>query len=158
MVPVLSVVLSVLAASSGAVMLYLWSRSRIRVVSQDMVMRGGDPYFARRTGLVGRPDEVVRRSNFFIPVEHKSAACHGTARQWDVAQVLAYCLIVEECIGPVRMGELVYRDATFDIPWNGRNRDYVLSVIHRMRHGSGEKTELLWKCRSCEFKEYCGRG
>lgn len=110
-----------------------------------------------RFGIRGKPDVVIRRRGFYIPVEHKSSESLGSARDWDVAQLLAYCLIVEERLGRVEEGELVYRDATFVIPWNTENRNYILSVIECMRAGRGQKTRQHWKCRRCEFSLFCGR-
>ncbi len=157
MVYSLILLLPLASAALGISLLVIWLLFRLKLVSQDMVMRTGVPYYAESAGLVGRPDEVVRRGKYFVPVEHKSSASGGKAREWDVAQLLAYCLIVEENFGNVASGELVYRDCTFVIPWNNENRKYLMSLVSSMRGGSSSKTNKLWKCRNCEFRRYCGR-
>lgn len=82
---------------------------------------------------------------------------NGAPRESDVAQLLAYCLLVEENIGSVTEGQLVYPDSTYAVPWNDQNRSYLLAVIGRMREGRSRKTAQRGKCSRCEFKRYCGR-
>lgn len=141
----------------STLLLFLWWRTRRVTVSQDMVLRSGTPLISRSAGIVGKPDEIRRSGGFYIPVEYKSGRTGGNPREWDIAQLLAYCLLVEENMGPVNGGELVYSDASFVIPWNGENRGYLLSVVRNMRSGNGIMTADMWKCRRCEFSSYCGR-
>ncbi len=148
--------LTVLLALS-ALLLFLWWRIRRVTVSQDLLLRTGTPLVSRTAGIVGKPDEIRRSGGFYIPVEYKSGISRGTPREWDIAQLLAYCLLTEENMGPVNGGELAYSDASFLIPWNGENRRYLLSVLRNMRNGDGGLTADVWKCRSCEFGSYCGR-
>lgn len=157
MVYTLILLLSLFSALLGFSLLVIWFMFRLKLVSQDLVMRTSKPYYAESLGLVGRPDEVIRRGTYYIPVEHKSSLSGGRAREWDVAQLLAYCLIVEENFGHVASGELVYRDSTFVIPWNNVNRKYLMSLVSSMKDGGSSKTDSLWKCRKCEFRRYCGR-
>lgn len=149
--------LSALAFAAGAVSLYAWRVSSIRVASRDLTVSRGTLYRCASAGIVGRPDVVLRRGAFYVPVEYKSGLSNGSARKWDIAQVLAYCMIVEECMGPVRTAELVYSDSAYTIPWDSSNREYLLSVLGRIRSGRGTMTAQPWKCRSCEFRSHCGR-
>lgn len=125
---------------------------------QDLIHSEGPILYSRSFSVSGRPDVVLRRGDEFVPVEHKSAWSRGKPRDWDIAQLLTYCLLVEENMGNVNSGELVYRDASFSIPWNAENRRYLASILLEMRDGADEKTIDLWKCKGCEFRSYCGRG
>lgn len=145
-------------ALSGVLLLLLWYRGRIRVVSQDLIMRGSATLSSTTLRIAGRPDEILRLKGAFVPVEHKSRFSNGVAREWDVAQLLAYCLLVEENMGKVTGGQLVYSDSSYSVPWNEQNRAYIIGIIERLREGNSRKTMQLGKCARCEFKSYCGRG
>lgn len=148
---------SAAAAFAGVILLVVWHRSRIRVVSQDMVLRGRGTLSSAALRLAGRPDEILRVKGGFVPVEHKSGMSNGSPREWDVAQLLAYCLLVEENMGRVTEGQLVYPDSSYAVPWNDQNRVYLTGIIQRMREGRSRKTAQLGKCTRCEFRSYCGR-
>lgn len=157
MVPALTIFLSAALLLPGILLVYLWLRTRVSIVGQDMLLRNDAPIYSRTSGIVGKPDVIERRGRYFVPVEHKSAASRGRPREWDVAQLLAYCQLVEENIGPVQSGEIVYSDGAFIIDWNSSNRKYLHDTVMLMRSGSAAMTSDMWKCRKCEFNRYCGR-
>lgn len=120
-------------------------------------MDEGQVLVSRQHMLRGKPDAVLKGRRGFVPVEVKSSESHGMSREWDVAQLLAYCLIVEEAIGPVSHGILRYSDCDFQVPWDRRNRMYILSVIRDMSSGDYSMTADTWKCRHCQFRLECRR-
>jgi hypothetical protein len=89
--------------------LLIWARARSqieqsgipdgRVVYQDTDRRRNieRPLVSRSCGLTGKPDYLVEAATGLIPVELKSRKCpRSGAREGDVAQVTAYCVLVED--------------------------------------------------------------
>ncbi|MEM3852652.1 MAG: PD-(D/E)XK nuclease family protein [Methanomassiliicoccales archaeon] len=110
---------------------------------------------SRRFAVAGKPDMVLRRGGGFVPVEMKSAEVNGNPREWDVAQLLTYCLIVEETMGFVPYGMLIYPNVTFTIPWDAARREYVVDLINEVRTGPYVRTNERWKCAHCPFRQVC---
>lgn len=117
----------------------------------------GTVLISYRYSISGKPDAIRKKGRSYIPVELKSVLCRGEAREWDVAQVLAYCLIIEDVIGPVSHGEIIYANGIFSVPWDERNRAYILEIISRMRNGENRMTLETWKCIHCPYRVDCGR-
>jgi CRISPR-associated exonuclease Cas4 len=127
-----------------------------RIKFSDMSGQGIVLHSARY-GLSGKPDLILKNGIRYVPIEYKSYTSGGAAREWDVAQLLAYCLLVEENLGKTDGGRIIYPDGEFFVPWNKDARIYLLAIMRRMRTGRFEMTEDLWKCRNCEFSAYCQR-
>jgi len=127
-----------------------------RIKSSDM-SRQGIVLVSRRYGLSGKPDLILKKGLRYAPVEYKSYRSGGAAREWDVAQLLAYCLLVEENLGNTDGGRLVYPDGEFFVQWNPAAKTYLMEIMGRMRAGRFRMTEDLGKCRNCEFSVYCRR-
>lgn len=155
MAPLTFIAASMLLAT-GVLTLIYWFVWIEHVRSADFtggaaILRSG------RYPLSGKPDALMRKGRIFTPVEYKSYNSGGSAREWDIAQLLSYCLLVEECKGRTNGGRLVYRDREFFIPWDERSRQYVESVMDAMLSGYDEMTSEIWKCKMCEFATFCGR-
>ena len=67
------------------------------------------PLVSQRYGLVGKPDYVIQTRHGLIPIEAKPTRTASAPYASDVAQLLAYCLLIEETIGqPPPYGLLRY--------------------------------------------------
>ncbi len=115
---------------------------------------------APRYRLSGRPDELRRLPDGRrVPVEWKSTAGpprgpHPSHR----AQVLAYCLLVEEASGRAPpFGVLRYSDgAEYRIPWDGSTREEVLRLLREVRRPyDGRATPTAGKCARCRWAAGC---
>ena len=113
-----------------------------------------------RYHLRGRPDELRRAPDGrLVPVEIKSApAPRGGPLPSHRAQLLAYCLLVEEHLGrPPPYGVLCYGDGTeFRVTWDARARAEVLAGLARLgKLYMGEADRSIGKCRACRFRDIC---
>ncbi len=142
--------------TAGAAIIIYWLFAADHMHSTDL-SGSGTLLRSDRYPLTGKPDVVLKKGRTFMPVEYKSYDAGGSAREWDVAQLLSYCLLIEECRGRTKGGRLVYRDMEFFIPWDDRSRRYVENIMLEMLEGYDRMTDDRWKCNICEFKDFCGR-
>ena len=121
-----------------------------RVLSRNL---GGAARFLDPGELRRLPDGTI------IPVEIKShAPPRGGPLASHRAQLLAYCLLVEELFGvPPPYGILCYGDGTeFRVTWDAAARAEVLAGLARL--GSlymGAADPAPAKCRACRFNAAC---
>lgn len=113
-----------------------------------------------RYRLRGRPDELRRDPDGrLVPAEIKShAAPRGGPLPSHRAQLLAYCLLVEERFrAPPPYGILCYGDGTeFRVTWDARARVEVLAVLQRLGGlYMGEAEPSPGKCCHCRFACFC---
>jgi len=132
-------------------------RSRGRLVAIDP----GRPTTLRseRYRLVGRPDELRQRTDGrLVPVEVKSRStpARGPAPS-HVAQVRAYCLLVEETTGvPPPYGILRYADGEFRIRWDASARTELLHLrAELLAPYDGRATPSPARCAACPWVGGC---
>jgi CRISPR-associated exonuclease Cas4 len=134
-----------------------YDATRGRLVAVD----AGRPATLRseRYGLAGRPDELRRlRDGRVIPVELKTRSTppRGPTPS-HVAQVRAYCLLVEEATGVAPpYGVLRYSDGEFRVRWDDRARDELLAVRAELeRPYDGRATPSRARCARCPWVGGC---
>ncbi|WP_376792926.1 CRISPR-associated protein Cas4 [Thermoflexus sp.] len=135
---------------------------RGEVVYEDMsgAVRS-PPLSVPRYGLIGKPDYLIRRAGFIIPVEVKAAAAPRRPHPSHVMQLIAYCLLVEETYGrPPPYGWIRYRDRTFRVDYTAERRDELLEVLAAMRRdlerGEAHRQHRSpARCRACGFRAIC---
>jgi CRISPR-associated exonuclease Cas4 len=114
---------------------------------------------SERYRLVGRPDELRRLSDGrLVPVELKSRSTPPRGPTLShVAQVRAYCLLVEETTGASPpYGVLRYSDGEFRVRWDDRARDELLRVRAEMlRRYDGRATPSPGRCARCPWVRVC---
>jgi len=114
---------------------------------------------SERYRLVGRPDELRRLSDGrVVPVEFKSRPTppRGPSAS-HVAQVRAYCLLVEESTG-VRppYGVLRYADREIRVRWDDRARAELLAVrAELLAPYDGRATPSPARCARCPWVRSC---
>ena len=119
------------------------------------------PFCSSKYDLAGKPDLILRRGDQMIPVELKSTPGPERPYPSHVLQLAAYCLLIEENYGiRPEYGILRYRDREFDVPFDEKTEDRLLSLISRMRVEDPEKSlppvcSQPWKCRHCGYADIC---
>jgi len=114
---------------------------------------------SERYRLTGRPDELRRLSDGrLIPVEFKSRPTppSGPTRS-HVAQVRAYCLLIEESTGAAPpYGVLRYADGEFRVRWDARARAELLAVRNELLAPyDGRATPSPSRCARCPWVRVC---
>jgi CRISPR-associated exonuclease Cas4 len=119
---------------------------------------------SHRYKLVGIPDEIVRMENGErVPVELKTK--HWSGREppaGDRAQVLAYCLLIEENYRQsVSFGILRYADSAFRIPFGDAERQEILGLLSEIQEARKARDvrrnhNRARRCRKCGMQTSCG--
>ena len=123
----------------------------------------GRPLVSRRYGLAGRPDYLVHTGHGVVPVELKSARCPRSGpRDGDIAQVLAYCVLVEDVLAVrVPHGIIQYADAQRTVAYGQAKRETLLALLTEIRE-SRPCSDLhrshshRARCGACGYKSICG--
>lgn len=120
------------------------------------------PLYAAQYQLAGKPDYVVKEGEYLIPVEIKPRRKAKEPYPSDIFQLAAYCLLVEETFGRPPYGLLRYQEDTFRIPYTGRLRAQLLSLlseIRRQRQAADVPPNHRdpRRCLRCGYRQVCGR-
>jgi CRISPR-associated exonuclease Cas4 len=121
------------------------------------------PLFSNRYRLTGRPDYLVRQQNAIIPVEVKSNTGLKSPYSSHIAQLLAYCLLIEETERKAPpFGLLHYPDATYRVPYNPSVRAEFVDTLTQLR-GDLESDDVArshsdpQRCQHCGFRRICSQ-
>ncbi len=121
------------------------------------------PLRSETLGLVGRPDYLIETGGGVVPVEAKSAVVppDGRPRDSHVAQLAAYCLLVEDVLGAsVPYGLIKYRDRKVRVEYTPELKESALALIEEMNdaahadevHRSHEDPR---RCAGCSLRDVC---
>jgi CRISPR-associated exonuclease Cas4 len=154
--------------------LLMWARARRRilqsgipdgrVVYQDTDRRRNveRPLVSRSCGLTGKPDYLVDAANGLVPVELKSRNCPRSGpHDGEVAQVTAYCVLVEESFGATPPhGIIQYADRSWPIRYSMRDRTRLLRILDEMRETRTSRMvhrdhQHAARCRACGYRAVC---
>ena len=116
----------------------------------------------QETGIRGRPDQIVKIDNQFIPVEQKTGKVPNNPHESHRMQLLAYLYLVEKTtsIKP-DYGILQYAEnSLYTIAWNSEaETDLVKSVKEVQRlmveGGATRNHQRVGKCRNCSRRKSC---
>ncbi|HJM41082.1 MAG TPA: Dna2/Cas4 domain-containing protein, partial [Candidatus Thalassarchaeaceae archaeon] len=107
-------------------------------------------------GLRGRPDQIVKIDNQFIPVEQKTGKVPIEPHDSHRMQLLAYLHLVSETTGTVpNYGILRYGgDSLFTVAWDDSSKAELHSSIQEIQRlmvegGAKRNHERIGKCRNC---------
>lgn len=123
--------------------------------------------YAPSVNLTGKPDYLVEKWNYLIPIEIKS--CHAPAEPYrsHVLQLAAYCLLVEEACGKrPPYGLISYQDSsgsparTFSIRYTERLESELLNTLEWLREDWRNKDADRdhhdpLRCQACGYAAYC---
>lgn len=117
--------------------------------------------YSKKYRISGKPDLILRRGFHFIPVEIKNMRAPEKAYEGHIAQLMAYCLLIEENFGKKpKYGILKYRDRTYEITYTISRKTSLISTINEMR-GINDFEEVHRKhqaenrCIYCGFRDLC---
>ena len=120
-----------------------------------------DALYAPSVNLAGKPDYLVQRLRYTIPVEVKSGRAPDEPYRSHVLQLAAYCLLVEEAYGQrPPYGLIHYDDRTFAINYTRELEDELVDTIdwmrEDMRDGQAERNHNdPARCQGCSYAVYC---
>ncbi|HEX7958063.1 MAG TPA: PD-(D/E)XK nuclease family protein, partial [Pyrinomonadaceae bacterium] len=125
------------------------------------------PLVSRALGLTGRPDYLIEVEGGVVPVEAKSTACPPGGRPYDshLAQLAAYCLLVEDVLGrTVPYGLVKYRDREVRVEYTPEMREHALALIEAMKYDAEASAfgaevhrshEDPRRCGGCSLRDVC---
>lgn len=119
------------------------------------------PLVSQRYRLAGRPDYLVNTGHGVVPVELKSARCPRSGpRDGDIAQVLAYCVLVEDVLTVrVPYGIIQYADVQRTVAYGQGERESLIALLEEIRrshHNTLHRSHShSARCRSCGYKSVC---
>jgi CRISPR-associated exonuclease Cas4 len=125
------------------------------------------PLVSETLELVGRPDYLIEAEGGVVPVEVKSTACPAGGRPYDshLAQLAAYCLLVEDVLGATGPYGLVkYRDREVRVEYTPEMREQALALIEELKadiNASDEGREVHRshddprRCAGCSLRDEC---
>jgi CRISPR-associated exonuclease Cas4 len=123
------------------------------------------PLVSTSLQLVGRPDYLIEADDHIIPVEVKSTSSPAGGRPYDshIAQLAAYCLLVEDVLGAsVAYGIIRYRDGEARVEFTDELREQTLALLEEMREASAEierevhrSHEDPRRCAGCSMRDVC---
>ena len=125
------------------------------------------PLVSETLRLVGRPDYLIEAEGGVVPVEVKSTASPASGRPYDshLAQLAAYCLLVEDVLGAtVPYGLVKYRDREVRVEYTPELRETALSLMAQMNedmHASADGEEVHRshddprRCAGCSLRDVC---
>ncbi len=121
-------------------------------------------FFSKRFRITGKPDYIVKKDGYYIPVEIKTGI-HQKAQNNHIFQLMAYCLLLEEnynCFVPY--GILVYNDSlkSYKISYDPKMRFKLESLIKEMKKSlKSDKINRnhyeIKKCIKCSLRKYCNQ-
>jgi CRISPR-associated exonuclease Cas4 len=117
--------------------------------------------------LVGRPDYLIEAEGGVVPVEVKSTPCPAGGRPYDshLAQLAAYCLLVEDVLGrKVPYGLVKYRDREVRVEYTDEMRGQALALVEELKadmnaSANGEEVHRSHddprRCAGCSLRDVC---
>ncbi len=136
-------------------------RGQVVYVDSRAWQRPPEPLRAPRYGLVGRPDYLLRQGRAIIPIEAKPSREAEEPYPSDILQLAAYCLLVEEGYGhSPPHGLIVYRERTFEIPFDAGLRRALLDTLSTMRRCERQRDvprdhDDPSRCAACSMRGHC---
>ena len=134
-----------------------------RIVYEDLTRQphSGRTLYSESYGLSGKPDLIIKRGTNIIPVEIKNMRAPQEAYEGHIAQLIAYCLLIEECYGKKpKYGLLQYRDKSYEIAYTMERRKWLLSTMKEMRKVNWQTDlhrmhKFEKRCVYCGFRDAC---
>jgi len=120
-----------------------------------------EPLYAPSANLSGKPDYLIQKWNYILPVEVKSSAAPTEPYRSHVLQLAAYCLLVHETYNQrPPYGLIHYEDRTFSIRYTQRLEQELLDTLEWMREdmrdGQADRNhDDPARCRACSYAIYC---
>ena len=131
-----------------------------KITYQDL-NKPAKPFFSIRYRITGKPDYIIKRNRYYIPVEVKTGI-YTEPQKNHIFQLASYCHLIEENYKSfVPYGLLVYGDMhQYKISFDPRVRFEFESTVKTMRNiiktGRIERNHSdSHRCKSCSMRTYC---
>ena len=119
------------------------------------------PFYASDLGLTGKPDYLVEKKGYLIPVEVKSGLAPESPYDGHIYQLAAYCLLVEKCMGSrPPYGIIHYDNRDFAVDYTSELENALLDILADMRRDETRSDvkrshENSARCSKCGFRNIC---
>jgi CRISPR-associated exonuclease Cas4 len=119
------------------------------------------PLFDPHSGLIGKPDYLVRQGSRIIPVEVKSGRAPATPHDSHLLQLAAYCYLVEKEYGKrPAYGILHYANRTYRVDYTRPLEAELLRTLEALRSASAlaevtRSHQEASRCRACGYRSVC---
>ncbi len=116
---------------------------------------------SERYGLSGRPDHIIRKDGYWIPVELKTGRTPRGPLFSHIVQVGTYCMIIEDIKGKSPpYGIIKYPEKSFEIEYSEELRNIVLKkrdeLLRDLDRGEAHRNHRRpGKCRTCSRRNRC---
>lgn len=116
---------------------------------------------SRRYNLVGKPDYVIQTRAGLVPIEVKPKRTAPAPYDSDLAQLAAYCLLIEDTTGRAPpYGLLRYANQTFRVPYTRQRRDHLLELLAAIEADQyaddvPRSHHQVARCQGCGFFDQC---
>jgi len=99
-----------------------------KMIYGDAPELNGETLYAKDLLLMGRPDYLIKTNGLVIPVEIKSSRTPKYPYNNHIAQITAYCILVEDNFGVMPpYGVIKYPDREFRVEFSEQNKKVVLN-------------------------------
>jgi CRISPR-associated protein Cas4 len=120
--------------------------------------------FSKKYRLIGKPDYIVKRNGYFIPVEVKSGK-HNTVKKSHIYQLIAYCQLIEDNYNIFTpYGIIIYPETSkqFEIQFDPKRRFQLDSIIKEMRKSISANSIMRNhneknRCIKCSMRQHCNK-
>ncbi len=124
------------------------------IMYADSEKQPGKILYASSIPLIGKPDFILEKDGFYIPVEVKTGKTPKTPYKNHVAQLYAYCLLVEETyhIRPP-YGILRYPEEEFTLEFPEQTENYLIHMVHTLiekKQNELSREGLKKVCKECK--------
>jgi CRISPR-associated exonuclease Cas4 len=102
----------------------------------------GDVLYSEGLHLKGKPDYIIQKGNQYIPVEVKTGRTPSVPYKNHVAQLFAYCALIQEEYGVrPQYGVIKYPEREFEIEYTKQGEEGLRKIIHDMQNMKQSETE-----------------
>jgi len=119
------------------------------------------PLFYATLGLTGKPDYLIEKDGYIIPVEVKSGRAPESPYDSHIFQLASYCLLVEKTyLKRPPYGIIHYENRDFAIEYTRELESALIELLADMRVDELKKNvprshEQPSRCKRCGFRNVC---
>ena len=132
--------------------------TRGNIIYSDSEKKPGELLHATSVALVGKPDFLIKKNGYIIPVELKRGKTPESAYPNHVAQLYAYCLLVREKFGvrpPYGILQYPEKELRLEYPEGSEEkmRDMVRMLV-KMKEEPFSRNAVSKICRNCRLGKH----
>jgi CRISPR-associated exonuclease Cas4 len=138
---------------AGLLVLISWvsQRQKFGVLTQEKIyqdteLQPGKTLYAKSIPLIGKPDYLIKDKDQIFPVEVKTGKTPSSPYPNHKAQLMAYCLLVEENFGVApNKGYIHYPDKEFEVTYTEQEKMALVRLVHEILECKASNRELHCK-------------